>query len=114
MQIALFQLRALLPGLPIQPARSMCDRAGLLAPHSLDNSINRPAPGCSNGGDRTSDWLHVNSFGQTYLCCCDYAEVSIVGDLRTESIHEAVQRDKSAAVAEIKQRLCAHCTFAKG
>jgi hypothetical protein len=107
------RLRELLPGLPVRPARSMCDRAGLLAPYSIDNGVNRTATGCNNGGDRAAEWFHVNSFGEVYLCCCDYEEKSKVGDLRTEALDDVVRKNKTAATEELRRRLCDHCLFAK-
>lgn len=103
------KLKSLLPMYPrIEAMRPLCDRAGHLAPYAIDNKVNRPdAKGCN----RLTEWLHVNSLGRAYTCCQDFKEEHQFADLTQMSIHEALQLDRSAAVASTKEALCTRCTF---
>jgi hypothetical protein len=42
--------------------------------------------GCEQMGSRPIQHLHINPHGQCVLCCQDYDETVIVGDLRTDSL----------------------------
>lgn len=103
-----------LPGVRIFAARPLCDRAGSLIPHALNNHIcNDQVQGCENGGNRLTEWLHINSLGQVYLCCQDYSETTVYADLNQVSVHDAVMQNKDEAVAKAKATLCKRCTFSR-
>lgn len=44
--------------------------------------------GCEQTGSRPVQWVHVNPMGQCVLCCQDYHDRYVVGDLHTESLDE--------------------------
>jgi hypothetical protein len=66
------------------------DRAGYL------QIGHRPAPGdrrlcgCENIGSRPLQHLHITPRGQVVLCCEDYDEKYVVGDLTRESVEEVL------------------------
>jgi MoaA/NifB/PqqE/SkfB family radical SAM enzyme len=44
--------------------------------------------GCEQTGSRPVQWVHVNPLGQCVLCCQDYHDRYVVGDLHEESLDE--------------------------
>jgi sulfatase maturation enzyme AslB (radical SAM superfamily) len=42
--------------------------------------------GCEQTGSRPVQWVHVNPMGQCVLCCQDYHDQYVVGDLHEESL----------------------------
>jgi MoaA/NifB/PqqE/SkfB family radical SAM enzyme len=96
------------------------DRAGLID-HILSNKNairkiqgDKKVIGCMNGGDRTSEWLHINSAGHTFLCCNDYNFDYKFGDLNTQTIREIWTSDKRKHVIEKAfGEICTNCFFAK-
>lgn len=105
-------LRRWLPMLHVSAAYPLCDRAGALAPHSIDNGISRQATGCSNGGDRLTDWLHINSKGGVYGCCMDYHERYQFGNAHAMALHDIIVSPERRKMAdEVRKDLCSKCTF---
>lgn len=101
------QLQGLLPMYPrIEAMRPLCDRAGHLAPHAIDNGIHRPG---TMGCNRLTEWLHINSFGQVYACCQDYLEEHTYGDLTAQTVDQVIKQ--RGTFREIKETLCQRCTF---
>lgn len=113
--------KSLIPDMNIYPAIGLCDRAGLLVDKTiLDNreEINRNKEnkarivGCRNG-QRTTDWLHINSQGKVFLCCNDYFFTHEFGDLNTQEIKDIWMSDKHKQVIEQAfGGLCQKCSFA--
>ncbi len=62
------------------------DRAGAL-PAGLHpmGKIQRLC-GCEQTGSRPVQWVHINPLGQTVLCCQDYYDKYVVGDLHEETL----------------------------
>jgi len=105
------ELQAQLPQYPrIEAMRPLCDRAGHLSQHAIDNKISRPG---TTGCDRLTEWLHVNSLGQAYTCCQDYLEEHQFADLTTQTIHQALQLDRSSVIQKTRTDLCEKCTFSQ-
>jgi hypothetical protein len=103
------QLQSLLPHYPrIEAMRPLCDRAGYLSTHAIDNAIDRRG---TTGCNRLTEWIHVNSFGQVYACCQDYLEEYKYGDLAEQSLDQVIRQRGS--FKEIKEGLCRKCTFSK-
>ena len=50
--------------------------------------------GCEQTGSRPLQWAHINPFGQIVLCCQDYDEQYVVGDLREESLRDVLAGEK--------------------
>jgi MoaA/NifB/PqqE/SkfB family radical SAM enzyme len=44
--------------------------------------------GCEQTGSRPVQWVHVNPLGQCVLCCQDYHDRYVVGDLHEETLEE--------------------------
>jgi uncharacterized Fe-S cluster-containing radical SAM superfamily protein len=69
--------------------------------------------GCNNGGDRSKEWLNVNSAGHTFLCCNDYHFDYKFGDLKTQSIREVWLGEKRAkTVLQAYSEICKNCHLA--
>lgn len=95
------------------------DRAGQLPePHKL-GIANAKLGGC-HLGNRASDWLHINSNGNVILCCQDYYEKDILGNLHDSSLLEIIESQvrqkyddwvngRSEAPADF---ICRTCVFA--
>jgi MoaA/NifB/PqqE/SkfB family radical SAM enzyme len=113
--------KKLFPGLNIYPGIGLSDRAGTL--HDKGVISNREEiernkqgkskiVGCRNS-ERFTDWLHVNSIGQVFLCCNDYFFEHILGDLNTQSLKEIMASDQRRE--EIKKAcsgICTKCSMA--
>lgn len=69
--------------------------------------------GCSNFGDRTSEWIHVNSAGKVFLCCNDYNFEYVYGDLTTQNLAEIWRSEKHIQTIEKAfGGICTGCTSA--
>jgi Radical SAM superfamily/Iron-sulfur cluster-binding domain len=62
------------------------DRAGYLQIGLKPTGPNRRLCGCDNVGSRPLQHLHITPRGQCVLCCEDYDEKYVVGDLTKESV----------------------------
>ena len=78
--------------------------------------------GCELMGSRPFEHLHVNATGKAVLCCQDYYEKHVVGDVKTQSVAEILGGD---ALARLRRRaygveqapddfICRRCEFAIG
>ncbi len=96
------------------------DRAGHL---DLGLKPERPVArlrGCENVGSRPLQHLHVSPRGECILCCQDYSEKYVVGDLTTSSVAEVLRGPDLARVRrqvygmeEVPEDfLCRRCIFA--
>ena len=78
--------------------------------------------GCDLMGSRPFEHLHVNATGTAVLCCQDYYEKWVVGDLNRESVADVMGGDRIAqmrrwayGVEEAPDDfLCRRCEFALG
>lgn len=52
--------------------------------------------GCDNIGSRPLQHLHITPHGKCVLCCEDYDEKYVVGDLNENSLHEVLVGDRMA------------------
>jgi MoaA/NifB/PqqE/SkfB family radical SAM enzyme len=77
--------------------------------------------GCENTGSRPLHHLHITPRGQCVLCCEDYDEKYVVGDLNQQSVSEVLQSDRFALLRRwvygIEEApadfLCRGCVFAR-
>ena len=53
-------------------------------------SANAKLCGCENVGSRPFQHLHITPHAECVLCCEDYDEKHVVGDLNTESVAEVL------------------------
>jgi len=95
------------------------DRAGFInnvlsnQSHINKTMKGKKVVGCKNFGDRTTDWLHVNSAGKVFLCCNDYNFDYVFGDLTTQTINEVWRSEKRVEVVERSfKEICTKCLSA--
>ncbi len=78
--------------------------------------------GCELMGSRPFEHLHVNATGTAVLCCQDYYEKWVVGDLKRQSVSEVMGGDRIAQMRRWAYGvedapddfLCRRCEFALG
>jgi hypothetical protein len=75
---------------------------------------NQRVVGCTNWGDRTTEWINVNSAGSVFLCCNDYNFEYKFGDFNTQTLREMWFSDLHAEVVEKAYgSICTRCLTAK-
>lgn len=95
------------------------DRAGYLQIGL--SARNKSLCGCDNIGSRPLQHLHINPYGKCLLCCEDYDENYIVGDLARESLEEVLNGPRFALMRRWVYGLeeapddfiCRSCVFAR-
>jgi len=117
-----FQLaQQLFPGIRIYKQASLIDRAGTVS-HLISNKKylenkfqgTKTVTGCTNMGDRTTNWLHINARGHLFACCNDYNYEYEFGDLNNQTIREAWLSDRHAEVIDRAfKNICTNCSSAK-
>lgn len=115
-----FQLaRKLFPQFTINKSTLM-DRAGFVSnaitnqPYLKETTFNKKVIGCTNWGDRITEWLHVNSLGETFLCCNDYHFEHKYGSFKTQSLRDMWGSDEHVSMIEnALGTICTKCTAAK-
>lgn len=96
------------------------DRAGYLQIGLKPAVPNQRLCGCENVGSRPLQHLHITPRGQCVLCCEDYDEAYVVGDLNRESVEEvltgptmSLMRRWAYGLEEApRDFICRNCTFA--
>jgi MoaA/NifB/PqqE/SkfB family radical SAM enzyme len=96
------------------------DRAGYLPIGLKPDKPNERLRGCNNLGSRPIEHIHINPKGQCVLCCEDYDEFHIVGDLTVESIDEVLSGEEIARLRRLiygleeapEEFICRKCVFA--
>jgi Radical SAM superfamily/Iron-sulfur cluster-binding domain len=97
------------------------DRAGWLDVGIKAADRMRPLAGCDNVGSRPLQHLHITPHGKCVLCCEDYDEKYVVGDLTQSTIAEVLEGDEIArlrrwvyGVEEAPEDfMCRDCVFAR-
>ena len=97
------------------------DRAGWLDVGLKAATTNRPLAGCDNVGSRPLQHLHITPKGACVLCCEDYDEKYVVGDLTKSTIAEVLEGDEIAKLRRwvygIEDApadfMCRSCIFAR-
>jgi len=97
------------------------DRAGWLDVGLKAATHGRPLAGCDNVGSRPLQHLHITPRGACILCCEDYDEKYVVGDLTKQSIDEVLRGDELAKMRRWVYGLeeapadfmCRSCVFAR-
>jgi len=67
------------------------DRAGYLRIGHSAKAAQRRLRGCDLVGSRPLQHLHINPRGQCILCCQDYRETEVVGDLTVSTVDEVLR-----------------------
>lgn len=96
------------------------DRAGYLEVGLKAEGPDRSLCGCEHMGSRPLHHLHVNPYGQCILCCQDYNETVVVGDLARQSVREVLVGDDFARARRQvygleeapREFICHNCKFA--
>lgn len=69
--------------------------------------------GCSNWGDRSTEWLNVNAAGDVFLCCNDYYFEHKFGNIGEQSLTELWGSDKHIEMIEnAYETICTKCPSA--
>jgi radical SAM protein with 4Fe4S-binding SPASM domain len=69
--------------------------------------------GCKNGGDRTTEWLHVNAAGDAFICCNDYNYDYKFGNIIDMPLRDFWGNDEHVKVVEHSYKtMCRNCSFA--
>jgi MoaA/NifB/PqqE/SkfB family radical SAM enzyme len=97
------------------------DRAGWLDVGMKTAERNRPLAGCDNVGSRPLQHLHITPRGKCVLCCEDYDEKYVVGDLTQSTIAEVLAGDELAKLRRWvygvedapEDFMCRDCVFAR-
>ncbi|HEX2120036.1 MAG TPA: radical SAM/SPASM domain-containing protein [Thermoanaerobaculia bacterium] len=97
------------------------DRAGWLDVGLKAAEQTRPLAGCDNVGSRPLQHLHITPKGTCVLCCEDYDEKYVVGDLTASTIAEVLAGDELARMRRWVYGLeespadfmCRSCIFAR-
>jgi len=64
--------------------------------------------------DRTTEWVHINSLGETFLCCNDYNMEYVFGDLSKFSLSDIWATEKHAEVIlRAREEICRKCHYAE-
>lgn len=72
------------------------DRAGNLPVGQRPEGQGNQLCGCDQTGSRPIQWLHVTPHGKCVICCQDYYDDYIVGDLNNQTVEEVLSGDKMA------------------
>lgn len=98
----------------------LMNRAGQVAVGDSPLEMRRPLRGCDNLGSRPIEHVHINPRGECLLCCQDYSEKYIIGDLRKQSLKKILVSERAASLRRQAYGLeespetfiCRKCTFA--
>lgn len=96
------------------------DRAGYLQIGHKPATRDRRLCGCDNVGSRPLQHLHITPRGRCVLCCEDYDEKYVVGDLTRESVQQVLTGPTMARMRRWvygleespRDFICRGCTFA--
>lgn len=102
-------------------AHVVMDRAGWLDVGTKAQDREKRLAGCDNVGSRPLQHLHITPHGKCVLCCEDYDENYVVGDLTQNSIAEVLEGDELAKMRKwiygIEEApadfMCRDCVFAR-
>jgi Iron-sulfur cluster-binding domain len=97
------------------------DRAGWLDVGLKPDVPKRHLAGCDNLGSRPLQHLHITPRGQCVLCCEDYDERYLVGDLTSSTVTEVLEGPELATMRKwvygIEEApddfMCRDCVFAR-
>lgn len=97
------------------------DRAGWLDVGLKAAGRMRPLAGCDNVGSRPLQHLHITPQGKCVLCCEDYDEKYVVGDLTQNTVAEVLAGDEIAKLRRWvygideapEDFMCRDCVFAR-
>jgi pyruvate-formate lyase-activating enzyme len=96
------------------------DRAGHLEVGAKPSQPHTVLRGCEQTGSRPLQWLHISAHGKCVLCCEDYDEKHVVGDLAEQTVREVLAGPSFALLRRWvygvepapADFLCRQCVFA--
>lgn len=96
------------------------DRAGAVPVGLHPLGRNQRLCGCEQTGSRPVQWVHVNPQGQCVLCCQDYHDRYVVGDLHEETLDEILAGPRMSLMRRWvygmepapEDFICRHCIYA--
>ena len=97
------------------------DRAGYFSFGARPETPHERLCGCENLGSRPLEHVHITASGRCVLCCEDYDENHVVGDLHRQTLDEILS---APAIATLRRRIygleeappdfiCRSCVFAR-
>jgi hypothetical protein len=97
------------------------DRAGYFSFGERRDTPQEHLCGCENLGSRPLEHVHITASGRCVLCCEDYDENHVVGDLREQTLDDIL---RGPAVARLRRQvygledappdfICRSCVFAR-
>jgi len=116
------EIRGRFSGTPFEIERhEVMDRAGWLDIGARPAERHRRLAGCDNVGSRPLQHLHITPRGECVLCCEDYDQNYVIGDLNRNTIDEVLRGD---AIAKFRRWtygleeapddfICRGCVFAR-
>lgn len=96
------------------------DRAGAV-PIGLRPAERHPRLcGCEQTGSRPVQWVHINPLGQCVLCCQDYHDKYVIGDLHEETLDAILAGPRMSLLRRWvygmepapEDFICRHCIYA--
>ena len=114
--------KELFPKLNIYKASYLIDRSGSVSDFISNEQLiknnlmsnGRQVIGCTNMGDRTTNWMHVNAAGDLFLCCNDYNFDHKFASLKDNTLREVWATDKHVeAIVHAFKTICTKCSSAK-
>jgi hypothetical protein len=96
------------------------DRAGSVPIGLHPLGRNERLCGCEQTGSRPVQWVHVNPLGQCVLCCQDYHDRYVVGDLHEETLDAILSGPRMSLLRRWvygmepapDDFICRHCIYA--
>lgn len=112
--------KQLFPGL-LAMKFPLTDRTGMLADYIDSQRIyaernkGKKFSRCAHvGGDRTLEWMNINSKGDLILCCFDYNFDYVIGNVRDKSLRDLwLSEERVSMLERATADFCMKCTFAE-
>lgn len=121
------EFKKVFPNLNIYKNHGVIDRDGLLEKHNImstkkynmtHNRKGSRVVGCRNGildrGGRFYGWLHINSFGDSFICCQDFTYGTKFGNLLENNLRKLwFSEDHIKMIEESMNGFCIDCSFSQ-
>jgi len=96
------------------------DRAGAVPIGLHPFESHKRLCGCEQTGSRPVQWVHINPMGQCVLCCQDYHDKYVIGDLHEETLDAILSGPRMAQLRRWvygvepapEDFICRHCIYA--
>jgi len=96
------------------------DRAGAVPIGLHPMGLHERLCGCEQTGSRPVQWVHINPLGQCVLCCQDYHDRYVVGDLNEETLDAILSGPRMSLLRRWvygmepapADFICRHCIYA--